>query len=101
MKNLSSLDITLLILAVALLVCLAPMPYGFYSLVRFVTAILMACVAYINYREERPVIATTAAATALLFQPFFKIALGRGMWNIVDVALAIVIVVYVFKKNDR
>jgi hypothetical protein len=27
---------------------------------------------------------------ALLFQPFFKIALGREMWNIVDVVVGIV-----------
>jgi hypothetical protein len=26
---------------------------------------------------------------ALLFQPFAKIALGRGMWNLVDVVVAI------------
>ena len=35
----------------------------------------------------------------LLFQPFIKIALGRTMWNIVDVIVAILLVVLVVKER--
>lgn len=34
-------------------------------------------------------LAITFGGLALLFQPFFKIALGRTMWNVVDVVVAI------------
>ena len=38
---------------------------------------------------------------ALLFQPFFKIALGREMWNVVDVIVgAILLVLILFKNNS-
>ncbi|MGA9211631.1 DUF6804 family protein [Kaistella sp.] len=38
-------------------------------------------------------------ALALLFQPFFKIALGREIWNIVDVVVALGLLVSLFKKK--
>jgi len=31
------------------------------------------------------------AASALLINPFFKIALGRNLWNIIDVAWAAIL----------
>jgi len=41
-------------------------------------------------------------ALALLFQPFYKIALGRAVWNVVDVVVAaglLYLVVKSFNKN--
>ena len=37
---------------------------------------------------------------ALLFQPFFKIALGRVIWNIVDVIVGIGLLVSLFRKRN-
>lgn len=42
-KKLSILEKSSLILAIALLVCLLTLPYGFYTLVRFTTAIIAGC----------------------------------------------------------
>ncbi len=36
-------------------------------------------------------------ALALLFQPFFKIALGRELWNIVDLIVGIGLLLSVFR----
>ena len=36
----------LIIMAVLLLVCLAPMPYGYYQLVRFIAMVSFAYLAY-------------------------------------------------------
>ena len=35
---------------------------------------------------------------ALLFQPFFKIALGREIWNIVDVVVGIGLILSIFVR---
>jgi hypothetical protein len=35
---------------------------------------------------------------ALLFQPFFKISLGRQIWNIVDVVVGIGLLISIFMK---
>ena len=76
-------------IAVLLLLCLADMPYGFYTLVRFVSAFAFAYLSYDYFKSKRDGLGFVFAALALLFQPFFKFALGRTIWNIVDVIVAI------------
>lgn len=80
------------VLATLLLLCLAAMPYGYYVLVRFVAMILFALFAlfaYEKWQKEQPTLAIVFGALSLLFQPFVKIALGRAMWNFVDVVVAV------------
>jgi len=81
-----------LILAAILLVCLAPMPYGYYTFVRFMSMVAFGVMAYRYYAQHKMALTITFASLALLFQPFIKIALGRTMWNIVDVIVAILLV---------
>ena len=88
-------------LAAFLLLCLAPMPYGYYQLVRFVSMVAFAVMAYQFYNEKREGWAICFGALALLFQPFVKIALGRAMWNIVDVAVAILLIVLWYKEKGN
>lgn len=88
-----------LILAGVLLACLLPMPYGFYTLVRFVAMVVFAVFALQYYERNFKKMAITFGSLALLFQPFVKIVLGREVWNIVDVAVAILLVVLWVKEN--
>ena len=92
-----------LILAVFLLLCLAPMPYGFYQLIRFVAMVLFAVFAYIYWGKDSKPLAVTFGALALLFQPFLKIVLGRVMWNIVDVLVALGLIMPFFyeRKSEK
>lgn len=88
-----------LIMAALLLACLLHMPYGFYVLVRFVAMVVFAVLA-MQYSEKRnSALMVTFGALALLFQPFFKIALGRDMWNVVDVVVAILLVALCIKER--
>lgn len=87
-------------LAIALMLCLFPMPYGYYTLVRFASMIIFGCMAYGFYKEKKMPLCIIAGSLALLFQPFVKIVLGRAMWNIVDVIVAIGLVIlwYINRK---
>ena len=87
-------------LAVALLICLLPMPYGYYTLVRFAAMIILGCMAYGFYKEEKQTLCIIAGSLALLFQPLVKITLDRMTWNIVDVLFAIALVVLWYKNGD-
>lgn len=78
-----------LVLAIGLLLCLAPMPYSYYSLIRFSGMIFFVILAYRYYLEKREVLTIIFIVLALLFQPFAKIALERGVWNVIDVVVAI------------
>ena len=82
-----------LALAALLLLCLADMPYGFYQLVRFIAMVSFAYFSYDYFNDKRDKLGFAFAALALLFQPFFKITLGRTIWNILDVVVAIGLVV--------
>lgn len=48
--------IVYLIMAVLLLLCLAPMPYGYYQLVRFVSMVVFGIMAYQYYEEKKAVL---------------------------------------------
>ena len=88
-----------LIIAAILLICLLPMPYGYFIIARFITMAAFAYFAFIySYKKLMP-LAFTFGALALLFQPFFKLALGRTIWNIVDVMVAIFLVFLWYKEK--
>lgn len=81
-----------LILAAIMLLCLAPMPYGYYQLVRFVAMVVFAVLAFLYYEKKQEGLMVVFGVLALLFQPFVKIALGRTLWNVVDVVVAILLI---------
>ena len=91
---------TYLILAAMFLLCLAPMPIGYFSLVRLVAVISFGVMAYKSYVAKKEIFAWTFGILALLFQPFFKITLGRTVWNIIDVVVAIgFILLFLYENN--
>jgi len=87
-----------LILAVLFFLCLADMPYAYYQFVRFVGLVGFAILAYQASQEGRQTEMIIYGGLALLFQPFFKIALGREIWNIVDVIVGIGLIASIFIK---
>ena len=89
-----------LILAALLLLCLAPMPYGYYQLVRIVSMIAFAIMTYQYYENKKMPFAITFGGLVLLFQPFIKVAFGRTMWNVVDVIVAVGLIVLWWKEES-
>ena len=85
-------------LAILFFLCLADMQYGFYQFVRFAGLIGFAILAYQANKQGRQTEMIIYCGLALLFQPFFKIALGRQMWNIVDVVVGIGLLISIFMK---
>ena len=75
-------------LAIALVLCLFSMPYGFYQFVRFAAMAIFAYLAYCEYKNGHVDRMILFIVLAILFQLFAKIALGRVLWNIVGVIVA-------------
>jgi len=86
------------ILSLLFFLCLADMPYGYYQIVRFAGLVGFALLAYQAHVQSRKTKMIIYGGLALLFQPFFKIALGRQMWNIVDVVVGIGLLISIFMK---
>ena len=74
------------------------MSYGFYQFVRFAGLIGFAIIAYQANQYGRQTEMIIYGGLALLFQPFFKVALGRQMWNIVDVIVGLGLLASIFLR---
>ena len=91
-----------LYLAAVLLICLAPMPYGYFTLVRILATVVFGIYAYRCFLAKKEGWTWVFVTLALLFQPFAKVALGRGIWNIIDVIVAIGLIAFFFwERNER
>lgn len=86
-------------MAIAMLLCLLDMPYWYYQVVRLGSAIGFGYLAT-TIKDEEDVLRWIFIGLAILFQPIIKIALGRTIWNIVDVVVAIWLLYSVFKSKN-
>jgi hypothetical protein len=79
------------------------MPYGYYQMVRFVGFLGFILLAYGAYLQGKLAEAIVYVMLSLLFQPVLKIALGRTIWNIVDlvVSVGLLVSIFVSKKAKR
>ena len=88
-------------LIIALVLCLFSMPYGYFQFVRFVAMVSFAYLAYCEYKDGSKDRMILFIILAILFQPFLKIALGRFLWNIVDIIVAGYLIYLVIKTYRR
>lgn len=90
-----------IILSILFFICLANMPYGYYQMVRFLGLVGFVILAYDAYQQGRQIEILIYSSLALLFQPFIKIALGRQIWNIVDVIVGLGLLLSLFLNNKE
>lgn len=91
-----------IVLSILFIGCLRDWPYGYYQLVRFTGMIGFIWLCVLD--KEKPINKYIWLASAILINPIFKIALGREIWNAVDVAWVIIFVlteIIDFKENKR
>lgn len=88
-----------IVLAILFFLCLADMPYGYYQLIRFIGLVGFAILAFQANKQNSKTETIIYGALALLFQPFFKISLGRELWNVIDVIVGLGLLVSIFFKN--
>ncbi|MBL7778459.1 MAG: hypothetical protein JNK66_09230 [Chitinophagales bacterium] len=92
-----------LIIAALLLLCLLHLPYGYYQFVRFVATGGFVFFAFKSYDRSETNLVWVYSVLAILFQPIFKIALGRDIWNLVDVVVALLLIgsIFIHKPNKE
>ncbi|TRW98017.1 hypothetical protein FNW10_15785 [Flavobacterium gawalongense] len=80
------------------------MPYGYYQFVRFASMLAFAYLSFSANEQHNKNEAIIYILLAILFQPFIKIALGRTLWNIIDIVVGTGLLVTVFgdkMKSDK
>ena len=88
-------------LAILLLSCLLHLPYGYFQLIRFLGMVGFGYLSALASSKKKKNEMVIFIALALLFQPFIKIVLGRTIWNIVDVVIAIGLLVSIKVPSKR
>jgi hypothetical protein len=76
-------------LAIMLFICLLDMPYGYYQFVRVAATLVFVLFAIQSYNLKSNAMILIYVILAILFQPFEKIALGREVWNVLDVIVGV------------
>ena len=84
-----------LLLIVVFLGCLARMPYSYYQLTRFMALAGFVVLGVMDYKDKRYAGVVLAAIGVVLFNPFFKATFKRDVWQVIDVWIAGILVVWV------
>jgi hypothetical protein len=90
-----------IILSLLFFLCLLNMPYGYYQFVRFAALLGFVILAYQANEQQNKSEMIIYIGLALLFQPFVKVALGRTIWNLVDVLVGIGLLASLFMSNKN
>jgi hypothetical protein len=75
-----------------MLLALAPLPYGYYQLLRLVTFVAGGIIAAAFWRRGSEGWAVCFAVLALLFNPLIRVYLEREVWMIANLVAAAVFV---------
>lgn len=87
-----------------LLIGLADLPTGYYTLVRIAVCIVSALSCYWSYKSDETVgIATvTFGILAILFNPIIPIYLHeKDIWTVIDIAAAVLLGIRYFTLKDK
>lgn len=90
-----------IILAILMFICLADVPYGYFQFFRFAALVGFGLLAFGAANDGNQTEMFIYGALALLFQPFFKIVLGREVWNVVDVIVGAGLLISIFTSNKK
>lgn len=79
------------IAATLLLMGAAPLPYGYYTLIRIVAAGVFVWAAYISHERKNEVLPWIYVISAIIFNPIIKIHLPKDLWAIIDIGAGILL----------
>lgn len=78
------------------------LPYGYFTLLRFVVCAVGFYLAYKIYEEDKESLWVWAfAGIAILFNPIIPIYRQRGQWVIIDLVIGIIFLASIVVKKNR
>lgn len=89
------------IIAALLLLCLIDADYGFYQAMRTLISFGFAFLTYRYYKSGDSTNAIIYLCLLIVFQPLLKIGLGRGIWMVVDIVVAVYLVYEILRLKHK
>ena len=71
----------------------APLPYGYYMLLRIVATVVFVWAAIVGHEKKDRVLPWVFGVGAILFNPIMKIHLPKELWVAIDIAAGILLLV--------
>ena len=84
-----------------LIAAVAPLPYGYYMLLRLVATGVFVWAVYVAYERQYQVMPWVLVLLAVLFNPIIKIHLPREIWAGIDVVAGLVLLMISGKVRER
>lgn len=81
--------VVIYIAAGMLFIGVAPLPYGYYALLRIVATVVFAWAAYVAYERKEKNIPWVLGLVAIIFNPLIPIHLPIVVWKILDIVAGI------------
>lgn len=85
--------IVIYITSTMLLLGAAPLPYGYYTLLRIVVTGVFIWAMFVSFERKYGVLPWVFGLGAILFNPLIKIHLPKELWMVLDVATGIFLLV--------
>ncbi|GJQ58448.1 MAG: hypothetical protein D8M57_14535 [Candidatus Scalindua sp. AMX11] len=90
------------IASIMLLAALNPEnPYGYYVLLRWVVCGIFAFLAFQALEQEKKEWVWVLGITAAVYNPFFRMHLGRDIWSVVNVVTIGIAIASIFKLKGK
>lgn len=67
----------------------APMPYGYYTLLRLIATGAFAWAAVVTYERKEEVLPWVFCMLSILFNPFIKVHLPKETWMVIDIVAGV------------
>lgn len=93
-----------LVPATMLLIALASLPYGYYTLLRIVVCVCCCVIVYQAHERTGTIWSGWSIALiflAILFNPLIRVHLTREIWAPIDVLAAAILVAHMLIERDR
>jgi hypothetical protein len=84
-----------------LLEALGDNPYGYYQFLRWTMLIIGGYSAYSFYKLRNKIWLLIFSIIALLFNPIIPFTFQRETWQMIDIVVAIIFIVSLFKKYEK
>ena len=93
-----------IVTAAMLLIALAELPYGYYTLLRIVVCLSCVAILYQAHIVQERVMSVWSVALlgmALLYNPLIRVHLSLEVWAPIDVACAAILIAHMLIERDR
>jgi len=84
-----------------LFLAIPKLPYGYYTLLRWVVTISALLSVWVAYNSEDTFWVFLMGGIAILFNPIIPVYLTKDIWVIIDVIVAILFLVSIFKIKSK